>query len=107
MSDLAVSKLMWRVRRSITLGAAGGASFTGSGRGGGGGFTMIVVDAVREPPSPVAVIVYIVVLAGRTWRGRLGAMLPIPWSIDALDAFVGGPHSGAPLAAPVGAGFGG
>ncbi|MHB1024073.1 MAG: hypothetical protein ACYC24_00005 [Desulfobacteria bacterium] len=47
---------------------------------------MTVVDAVRVPPSPIAVTVYCVVLKGHTWREPFGSVLPIPWSIDALEA---------------------
>ncbi|MDO8738561.1 hypothetical protein, partial [Candidatus Deferrimicrobium sp.] len=47
---------------------------------------MTVADADRVPPSPIAVTVYCVVLPGHTWRDPFGSMLPIPPSIDALEA---------------------
>ena len=50
--------------------------------------TLTVVDAVFDPPSPAAVIVYCVVLAGQTWRDPLGSTFPTPGSIETLEAFV-------------------
>jgi hypothetical protein len=64
------------VKRSITLGG-----------GGGGGVTLTVVDAVRDPPGPAAVIVYCVLLPGQTCRDPPRSTLPIPWSSEAWEAF--------------------
>src|SRR5512134_3719957 len=64
--------------RSTTLGFGGG----------GGGVTVTVVDAVREPPSPVTEIVYLVVTVGQTSLDPPGSTLPIPWSIVAVAAAV-------------------
>src|SRR5512134_3038172 len=64
--------------RSTTLGFGGG----------GGGVTVTVVDAVREPPSPVTEIVYLVVTVGQTSLDPPASTLPIPWSIVAVAAAV-------------------
>jgi hypothetical protein len=58
----------------------------GAGFGGGGVFTVTVVDAVREPPFPVALIEYVVVLPGQTSFDPLGSTFPTPWSIEAKSA---------------------
>jgi hypothetical protein len=62
-------------KRSITLGA------------GGGAVTLTVVDADRDPPSPTAAIVYGVVLPGHTCCNPLRSTFPTPWSIEAVEAF--------------------
>ena len=50
------------------------------------GIRLTVAAAVRDPPSPVAVIVYCVVIAGQTCLEPVGATSPTPWSIEALEA---------------------
>jgi hypothetical protein len=49
---------------------------------------VIVAVAVRDPPSPVAVIVYCVVAPGQTSLDPLGLTSPTPWSIETREAFV-------------------
>src|SRR5512134_2723395 len=83
--------------RSTTLGFGGG----------GGGVTVTVVDAVREPPSPVTEIVYLVVTVGQTSLDPPGSTLPIPWSIVAVAAAVEVQESLAHLPCWTSAGAGG
>ena len=47
---------------------------------------MTVVDVVRVPPSPFAAIVYRGVAGGHTPRSPVGSTLPMPGSIEALEA---------------------
>jgi hypothetical protein len=49
--------------------------------------TDTLVDAVADPPAPVAAILYCVVLDGHTCCVPLGATLPSPGSMDAPVAF--------------------
>ena len=55
---------------------------------GASAVTLTAVDAVRDPPSPAAVIVNCVVLPGQTCLEPLGSTFPTPWSIETLEAFV-------------------
>ena len=66
---------------------------------------MTVAEFVRVPPSPIAVIVYCVVLPGHTSREPFGSWLPIPWSIDALEAPVVAQSSFAHLPWSIVAGY--
>ena len=53
-------------------------------RGGAGAFTVTVAHSVREPPAPVAVSMYRVVLEGQTSFDPFASTLPTPSSSEAL-----------------------
>ncbi len=46
------------------------------------------VEHVAVPPAPVTVSVYVVDCCGETLRVPAVETVPMPWSRDALDAFV-------------------
>jgi len=54
----------------------------------GGGTTVTVTLAVVVPPNPVAVMVYVVVIAGVTATEPLTSTVPTPWSISQVSAVV-------------------
>jgi hypothetical protein len=57
------------------------------GAGGPGLLTVIVAEQVASPPEPTTVIVYFVVAVGVTLSEPVRPTEPIPWSIEALEAF--------------------
>ena len=54
----------------------------GGGGGGGGAATLTVAVAVRDPPSPLAVKVYVVELLGKTVRLPVACTGPTAGSIE-------------------------